>query len=239
MSDKHASHSGSLSKNDSLSRPERSRRISGCSVIIPKEQLAEFERWELASFDQHSDCIHQEDTSPPLPTVAELESIRQKAQDEGYAQGRDAGYADGIRQAHIDAAQIHMLMQNLQVALNRVDEQVAQSLLDLSLEIACKMAGETLRTKPEVILNIVSDAINSLPHFNQNAHLIMHPEDAELVRSQMGEQLAHAGWKIFTDAQIERGGCRVETLHSQVDATTASRWKRIVKSIGQDTSWMA
>jgi flagellar assembly protein FliH len=206
------------------------------SVIIPKEQLTAFERWELASFDPHPGDKRQDSA---LATVAELENLRQQAHDDGYAQGREAGYAAGIQQARAEAAQIHTLLQNLQDALGQMDGQLAQSLLDLSLEIARKMTGEILQTKPEVILGIISDAISGLPHFNQNAHLIMHPDDAELVRRQMGEQLSHAGWKIFTDAQIGRGGCRVETAHSQVDATTEARWKRIVESIGQDKSWLA
>lgn len=206
------------------------------SVVIPKEQLTAFERWELAPFDQHSGGKRQGNA---LATVAELENIRQQAHDEGYAQGRDAGYAAGIQQACAETAQIHTLLQSFQEALNRMDEQLAQSLLGLSLEIARKMTGEILQTKPEVILKIVSDAIGSLPHFNQNAHLILHPDDADLVRKHMGEQLSHAGWKMFTDAQIARGGCRVETSHSQVDATTGMRWKRIVESIGEDKSWLA
>ena len=202
------------------------------SVIISKEQLTAFERWELASFDSHN-------SDKRLSSVAELENIRQQAYDEGYTQGHDAGYAAGIQQARTEAAQIHMLLQNLQDALNKVDEQLAQSLLDLSLEIARKMVGENLQVKPEIILKIVGDAIGNLPHFNQNAHLILHSDDAELVRKQMGDQLLHTGWKILTDEQIKRGGCRVETSHSQVDATLEARWKRVVESIGQDKSWQA
>lgn len=206
------------------------------SVIIPKEQLTAFERWELASFDPHPEEKLEDNTRA---TLEELENIRQQAHDDGYAQGHDAGYAAGIQQARTEAAQIQTLLQNLQDALNQMDEQLAQSLLDLSLEIARKMTGEILRVKPEIILKIVSDAISDLPHFNQNAHLILHPDDAELVRKQIGEQLSHAGWKIFTDAQISHGGCRVETAHSQVDAATEARWKRVVESIGQDKSWLA
>jgi len=241
--DKTPSHSTRLSKDDNqvagYKRANNARQVAGYSVVIPKEQLTAFERWELASFDSHSGGIHQGSTSTRLATVAELENIRQQAYDEAHKQGHDAGYAAGIQQARSEAAQIHALLQNLQNSLNQVDEQVAQSLLDLSLEVARKMVGETLQVKPEVILKIVSDAINGLPHFNQNAHLILHPDDAELVRKQMGEQLSHAGWKIFTDAQTRRGGCRVETAHSNVDATTEGRWKRIVESIGQDKSWLA
>lgn len=211
------------------------------SVVIPREQLTAFERWELASFDAQSQSQLKggQAKNTALATVAELENIRQQAHNEGFAQGREAGYAAGIQQAGNEAAQMHSLLQNLHTALNQVDEQVAQSLLDLSLEIARQMVRETLQVKPEVILKVASDAIGGLPHFNQNAHLILHPDDAALVREQMGDQLAHAGWKIFTDAKIERGGCRVETAHSHVDATNEARWKRVVESIGQDKSWRA
>lgn len=211
------------------------------SVIIPKEQLTAFERWELASFDaqSRSQLKGRTESPAPLATVNELENIRKQAHDDGFAQGREAGYSAGIQQARNESAQMHTLMQNLQTAINQVDEQISQSLLDLSLEVARQMVRETLQVKPEVILKVISDAIGGLPHFNQNAHLILHPDDAALVREHMGEQLAHAGWKIFTDAKIERGGCRVETAHSHVDATTEARWKRIVESIGQDKSWRA
>ena len=218
--------------------------VSGYKSVIPKEQQTAFERWELASFDPQPAEKTPDNT---LATLAEIENLRLKARDEGYTQGHEAGYAEGyaksytagIQQAQLDSAQIHALLQNLQEALNQVDEHLAQSLLNLSLEIGRKMTGEVLRVNPEIILKIVNDAINVLPHFNQNAHLILHPDDAELVKKQMGDQLAHSGWKIFTDIRIQRGGCRVETAHSQVDASTEARWKRVVEAIGLDKSWLA
>ncbi len=205
--------------------------------VIPKEQLTAFQRWELASFDV-APKREQADPAPQVASPEELQNIRKKAHDEGHANGYNAGYAAGMQLAQRETVALQTLMQNLQVALNQVDQQLAQSLLDLSLEIAHKMTIENLRVNPEVILKVVSSAISSLPHFNQNAHLILNPVDAELVRKEMGEQLAHSGWKIFTDAKIERGGCRVETAHSHIDATNQARWQAIVESIGQDRSWL-
>ena len=208
---------------------------------IPKEQLTAFQRWELASFDPVPDT-RAASASTPTPTreavEAQLQEVRQKAYSEGLAAGYQTGYDSGMQQAQQEIAQLQALMGNFQVALNQIDESLAQSLLDLSLEIARKMVIETLAAKPEIIIKIVNTAINSLPHFNQNAHLILHPADAELVQKLMGEHLAHAGWKIFTDEKIERGGCRVETAHSNIDATLPARWQRIVESIGQDKSWL-
>jgi len=217
--------------------------------VVAKEQLTAYQRWELASFDDLSEvAIKQESQSfaPPARTQeqieAQIEQTRQQSYDEGYAAGQQSGHQDGLQQglqqARLNTEQLQTMMGSLQIAINQIDEQLAQSLLDLSLEIAHKMVLETLKIKPEVMLKIVSTAIGNLPHFNQNAHLLLHPDDAELVREQMGEQLAQSGWEIFNDDQIEPGGCRVETAHSNVDATNPSRWQHVVESIGQDRSWL-
>jgi flagellar assembly protein FliH len=236
---------------------------SSGSIIIPKEQLTAFERWELASFDPKPLAKVVAAPVDPAPQIRqaneklaaeELQNIKQAARDEAYAsgfeegrvagqeaghqEGYQAGYTAGSAQALIETEQVQRLMQSLQTALNQIDEQLAQSLLNLSLEIARKMVMETLQVKPEIILKIVSAAIGGLPQFNQNAHLRLNPEDAELVKKHMGEHLSSAGWKIFPDTRVERGGCQVETAHSNVDASNETRWKRIVESIGHDKSWL-
>lgn len=237
-----------MSDEKSTSAASRnSQSIASFNTLVPKGQLTAFQRWELDSFDPVPEA-----TPINLPVVlaadvqaaqaaqqaAELQRIQQQAYDDGYANGNQAGYAAGLQQGQAAALQLQTLMQNLQIALSQFDEELAQSLLDLSLEIARKMVIEALQVNPEIILKIVSSAISNLPHFNQNAHLIMHPDDAELVRKQMGEQLTHAGWKIFSDPKIEIGGCHVETAHSQIDATNQARWQHIVESIGRDKSWL-
>ncbi|MDX8379444.1 MAG: flagellar assembly protein FliH [Gallionella sp.] len=217
---------------------------------IPEAQLTAFERWELPSFNDHPKPTSVPESAPDLidpiasaalaeaEAEAEQQAMIQAAHEQGYAAGQQAGYTAGMQQAQLEINQLQTLMQNLQIALVQVDEQLAQSLLDLALEIAHKMCSEALQIKPEIMLTVVSAAINGLPHFNQNAHLIMHPTDVDLVRNQMGEELTHAGWKIFPDSNIEPGGCRVETAHSHIDATNPARWQSIVDSIGQNKSWL-
>ena len=205
--------------------------------VLPKNKAAVYERWELPNFGKNSmagtaqpnSFDRQNNGSPDivLPTAAQLEEIQRQAHDEGY----QAGYAEG-------AQRISALLDAMEHALQQADQEIAQDLLKLSLEVARQMVQQTLKTHPEVLLNTIREAINSLPHFNQGAHLVLHPDDAALVRASMGEQLNHTGWKIFEDAQIAHGGVRVETAHSQIDATLANRWQRIVAAIGQDSSWI-
>ncbi|MDP2804586.1 MAG: flagellar assembly protein FliH [Gallionellaceae bacterium] len=212
-------------------------------VITPKEKLTAYERWELPSFDPEGSVkVTGNANGMKLPTAAQLEEIQQQAHEEGFEQGRqagqEAGYSQGAHQVAEEAARLTALVGSMEQALAEVNQQISQSLLNLALELAQKMVQQTLEVRPELLLEVISNAIGNLPHFNPSAHLVMHPDDAAIVRERMGEQLAHSGWKIFEDGKITRGGVRVETANSQIDATVETRWKRITANMGQESTWL-
>jgi flagellar assembly protein FliH len=201
------------------------------TVVTPAvapEKLTAWQRWEAPNLDA-SGGLRTDGVA--LPTAAQIEGIQRQAREEGYQNG----YAEGIQKA---AQENQRLADLLGAFEQQADEQVAQELLDLSLDIARQMLHQALKVNPELLLGVVREAIATLPHFNQGAHLVLHPDDATLVRQRMGEQLSHSGWKIFEDARIERGGARIETANSQIDASLETRWKRVVAALGQDTSWL-
>jgi len=211
--------------------------------LTPKEQLTAYERWELPSFDNADSIrISGNPRGMKLPTAVELENMQLHAREEGFQAGHEegyqAGYNEGAQKANAETEQLAALVISMEQALQGIDKQVSQSLLDLSLELAKQMVHQALIINPEILLNIVRDAISELPHFNPGAHIILHPEDAEILRVRMGEQLAHSGWKIFEDTQITKGGVRIETANSQIDATVEKRWERIAANLGQDSSWL-
>lgn len=211
-------------------------------VLTPKEQLTAYERWELPSFDEGGIRVSGNPHGLKLPTASELEDIRQQAHEEGYqagyAAGQQTGYGEGAQQVAQETQQLASLATSMGLAVQNLDQQIAQDLLGLALELAQQMVHQTLKVRPELLLEVINDAIRSLPHFNPGAHLVLHPADAEIVRTRMGEQLSHSGWKIFEDAQVSRGGVRIETANSQIDATVETRWKRIAANIGQESSWL-
>jgi len=233
-------------------------------AVIPKERLTAYQRWELQEFNPekfHPEKVNPEKVNPekfnpganfdhgrsqrpeenksaastsaphvkPM-TAAALEQIQHLAHEEGYQAG--------IKQARDEARQISAMLSALHQALSQVDQDIAQDLLNVALAIAQQVIQQSLAVKPELLLHVVREAIGALPHFSHNAHLVLHPDDALLLRGQLGEHHAHNGWKIFEDPQIERGGCRVETAHSQIDATLATRWKRVVATLGQEQTWL-
>lgn len=196
-------------------------------AAIAPEKLTAWQRWEAPTFEASG----KRAGDVALPTASQIEEIQRQAREEGF----QTGYAEGLQKA----VQEQQLLAEVIASLERqVDEQVSRELLDLSLDIARQMLHQALKVNPELLLGVVREAIGTLPHFNQGAHLVLHPDDASVVRKHMGEQLTHSGWKIFEDARIERGGARIETANSQIDASLETRWKRVVAALGQDTTWL-
>lgn len=207
------------------------------SNIIPKEQLSAYQRWELDAFEDPRATAQLK-----LPTAEAIELMHQQAQQEGYRegleQGRAQGYRDGQEQVKQEAQQLNVLLTQVNEALQGLDQAVSQQLLDLALGVARQMLRQALAVRPELILPVVAEAINSFPQANQHPQLFLHPRDAALVRANLEAELAHGHWRVLEDEQIEPGGCRIETAHGELDATLERRWQSVLESLGQNGDWL-
>lgn len=206
------------------------------SVIIPKENLTAWQRWELGGFDQNkaAPAAPQKKAAAAshLPTAEDVERIHRDAHKQGY----DAGYEEGTARARMEALRLHTLVEQLEAALGEFDQRVAEELLALSLEVARQVLRQTIAARPTAILDVVREALAQLPH--QHAAVYLHPEDASLVRSYLGDQLAHLGHRILEEPGLSRGGLRMEAGGSHLDASVETRWKRVIEGMGAVGDWV-
>lgn len=206
----------------------------------PSKQTA-WERWELGSLgeSQSPRPTAEKATAVRLPTAAEIEQMHQQARDEGFATGKEEGYRAGVQagQAAGQAAaqRLAALAGKLEQGLQALDATVADELLALACEIARAVICQELSVRPESLMQVVREALAQLPH--QHAAIYLHPEDASLLRSYMGDQLGHAGHRIHEDFKLARGDCVLEAGSSQVDATVAARWRRVIDTLGIAAAW--
>ena len=217
--------------------------------FISKEKLTAYQRWELAAFDEparetaapspqaapaETDSPLEQSAPLTLATAEEVERIYTEAHESGYA----TGYDTGIAQAKTEAQQINTLLTNLDLSLQGIDQEVADQLLAVSIEIASQVLRQSLRVKPELLLPVVREAVAALSPHHGHPALFVNPDDAALIRTHLGEQLSHNNWRIIEDARLEAGGCRAEIGASEVDATLATRWRRVIEAIGVSQEWL-
>lgn len=204
---------------------------------MPEKDVSAWQRWEVAAFDQQKGAARPgndqgDRAAPRLPTVADVERIHNDAQKQGYA----AGYEEGTARARMEALRLHTLVESLDSALAGLDQQVAEQLLALALDVAREVVRQTLQVRPQAILEVVREALQQLPH--QHAAIYLHPDDASLVRSYLGDQLTHAGHRILEEPAVARGGARIEAGSSHLDATVETRWRRVNEAIGAAQAWV-
>jgi len=181
-----------------------------------------------------------------LPTAAELEELREAARAEGYAEGleegRAAGHAEALDQGRLDAAaeieSLRAVAASFTTALAEADEAIASDVLDLALHLARSMVRTAFEVRPELIIPIVREAIEYLPVLQQPAVLALNPDDIEIVRAGLGDEIDKGGWRVVADPQIARGGCKVDTASNQIDATSQARWTRLSHSLGKNVEWL-
>lgn len=236
------------------------------SSAPPQKQQSAYQRWEMASFDADRPGAVKADrgvtpaNAQSLATAAQqLASAREDARLEGYAAGQAegrttglaegraaglaAGHAAGLEEGRAQAAQEKIQLQQIAssfgCAVAQAEQRMAEELLDLALDLAKAMLKTALAVRQELVMPIVGEAVRYLPSLQQPALLFLHPDDAALVKDQMGNELGNAGWRLVEDAHLERGGCRVETASNQIDASTPTRWQRLAGALGRNADWLA
>lgn len=182
-----------------------------------------------------------------LPTAAELEAIREQARAEGYAEGleegRAAGHAEAYQAGRVEAAEelqsLRAVAASFGDALAQADETIAADVLDLALHLARSMVRTAFEVRPELVIGIVREAIEYLPVLQQPAVLALNPDDIEIVRAGLGDEIDKGGWRVVADPQVARGGCKVDTASNQIDAQAAARWNRLTHALGKNVEWLA
>jgi len=200
------------------------------SPIVPKEKLAAYQRWELHSFNEAE-----------APPAAQPQTEKKNGSDldmRAYQRGRAEGLAEGAAKSQSDAQNLHALLASIGKQGDEIKQELADDLIELALEIARRMVHDALDVRTELIVPIVQDALAHLARPLGQPVLAVHPLDAVIVREHLGQQLAADGWKIIEEANIARGGCKLQTLASQADATVACRWQRLAAALGKSTPWI-
>lgn len=217
------------------------------TAFVPKEKLTAYQRWELAALDEAAGeaasprkALRPPETAPgkmppmKLPTAEEIERLYTETQASAYA----VGYQEGIAQALIEGTRINALLDSFQQSIHQLEQGVADQLLAVAIEVANQMFRQSLRVKPELLLPIVREAVATLAPQQGHPTLSVHPQDAALVHTHLGEQLSHKQWRVIEDDTIEVGGCRVALGASEVDATLETRWRRVLEAIGISQEWL-
>jgi len=184
-------------------------------VIDGESGETAFQRWEL----------------PHLLTANQMEQVQKQAYEEGFARGQADGLTAAGTQTAARLAQLLAIMNSLAAPLKELDDRAELELVTLAMNAARLIVRRELKTDPAQVLAAVREAMAALPAAARNVRLHLHPEDAVLVREHMKLNEEDHAWKVVEDPALARGGCKVLTDTSQIDASLEARLTAILATV--------
>ena len=173
-------------------------------------------------------------------SAAQVSSLRTRGQREhadqqAYQKGFDEGLRDGTEQGKKDVFEqfgcLESVMNSLARPLQKLDEQVVDEVVQLAMLVAGQLVRRELKTSPGEVVATVKEAIALLPVANADVQLVLHPGDAATVRESLSSTESEPVWKIVEDPLLTRGGCRITTHTSTIDATVESRLNAAIVAV--------
>jgi flagellar assembly protein FliH len=176
----------------------------------------------------------------PKALVAAIDLPRKEklALEDHYARARAEGVAAGrsefeARTADLNASigRLNSILTVLSKPLADLDAQVEKQMVTLALTVAKHLVRRELRIDPSQVIAIIRETVALLPAAARDVRLHLHPEDAALVREKLAQPQSERAWTVIEDPVMGRGGCRVTTDHSLIDARLETRLGTIISQV--------
>lgn len=161
---------------------------------------------------------------------ADLSMLEREAWEQGLAEGHAAGRAAAQAEQQRLTGELRERVQRLEQLLDlqarplaELDEALLRQLVTLVGAVARQLVRRELRAQPEQIIAVIRETLGLLPAAARDVRIHLHPDDAALVRERLAEPAAQRAWTLVEDPVITRGGCRISSENSSIDAQVETR----------------
>lgn len=196
-------------------------------TVITAGEIENCERWKLPQVESGE----HKPVYGPL-TARQLEYIQTQAYNEGFAQGQQDGYTAGFKEAKNKITALEHLFLHLFEPAQQLDEAVDQQLLDLLQILLSQFLQREINLQPDYVINIVKQAKALLPVLTRHVCLYLHPDDLILIKeTKIIPEQGENPWRIIEDKNLLRGGCRIESDTTRLDASLEAQIRSMMQTL--------
>jgi len=191
----------------------------------------EVEKWRAPVMDADPSRVvrYREQHEASIPTANDIDQWRAQAEEEGYQQG----LVRAQQEARELQQQLLHLIDFFEHPLQALNEDIEHQLTQLAVTLAQQLVRRELKVEPGEIIGLIRDSVQLLPGMQRNISIVLHPEDAQLVRNALSIETSDEehNWKLVEDPMITRGGCEINAPPSAINATLENRLSELAASV--------
>ena len=193
------------------------------------EDMIEKWRAPVMQADPSRVMRHRQQDDAAIPTAEDIEQWRKEAEEEGFREG----LARAQQEAEELKRRLLGLIEFFEHPLQSLNEDIEHQLTQLAVTLAQQLVRRELKVEPGEIIGLIRDSVKLLPGNTRNITIMLHPEDARLVRQALsldrGDE--ETSWKLVEDPMITRGGCEISAPPSSINATLENRLSELAASV--------
>ena len=191
----------------------------------------EVEKWQAPVMDADPSRVvrYREQHEASIPTANDIDQWRAQAEEEGYQQG----LVRAQQETRELQQQLLQLIDFFEHPLQALNEDIEHQLTQLAVTLAQQLVRRELKVEPGEIIGLIRDSVQLLPGMQRNISIVLHPEDAQLVRNALSIETSDEehNWKLVEDPMITRGGCEINAPPSAINATLENRLSELAASV--------
>lgn len=151
----------------------------------------------------------------------QVDSLKEEAKKRGYEAGYVSGREAAQKELQEHTAQLQALVESAMAELNEQLRQSQQEIGRLAVAIAQKIITQELKLNPQIITEIVGNAIKNA-NITGSCRIRIHPDDYELLgplwETIPSLQPSDRKWDLVSDRKVRKGGCVIEVDGGIIDA---------------------
>lgn len=163
-----------------------------------------------------------------------VDSLRQKASEEGFEQGREAGYKDGYAEAERLVERMHKMVDSVMQRREEILNETERQIVELVVLISRKVVKVISENQQSVILSNVLSALKKVKG-RGDVVIRVNMDDVKLttahIKDFIGRVESIKGITVMEDSSVEKGGCIVETDFGAIDARISSQLTELEEKI--------
>lgn len=145
------------------------------------------------------------------------------------------GYEEGLKKAQQEISEykssFESVVNSIENSVKIFDDEVVEAVNELAVSISKQIIRRELQTNSEQVVSVVKEAIKLLPLDNSRLIIHLNPSDISAMQKVFNQDDIVNSYSLVEDPSVQRGGCKLATDDSIIDATIDSQIAQIAASI--------
>ena len=124
---------------------------------------------------------------------------------------------------------LEKLMSQLLEPIAEQDQQMEVAMVRLVSHMVREVIQRELNNDSSQIRQVLREALKLLPMGADNVRIHVNPQDFDTIKAL--RERHEESWRILEDDSLLPGGCRIESEHSQIDASVETRMAQALKQL--------